>query len=403
MYCDLHGHSIKRNVFLYGCDAKYRTRTPRRASGNALMDAHHPKLQLLFPYLLHKKCDAFSLTDCSFKIQKSKAATSRVVNYREYGIDLSYTMEASFMGSSSNEVHFRSQDLEQIGRDWCSALLDLSVHLPDAPTVNRLIREAEALIEPKGGVESDYTSSEDETVTNPHLDVTKPSDPALRPTTEGVKYRALREPEDINKFADFLRASGKQGGKRRSGGTTRKKHVSSKLSMAEIMRGGLSKLHAQQQQQHQQESGAEAQMSDTVNVNNGGGLAGRGGGGWVGGSRFPPRYGIKSVGQSKLIMHTRSGPDSPARARTPAIKCDSRAGEQVVGVCERNSSSADERDGGCGGGGGGRWAVDSEAHSRDTSLGWMIQRIQRTEAAAATAAAGQEVREACIPACLRGR
>lgn len=133
MYCDLHGHSIKRNVFLYGClnqPLKSTTgpnqppnqplcrarpdiasdvtapllsplkpspgRPPARAtpeggaqeeSGGAgcfqgACEVSHPKLALVFPYLLQQRNAAFSLPDCRFVVRKAKESTSRVVAFK---------------------------------------------------------------------------------------------------------------------------------------------------------------------------------------------------------------------------------------------------------------------------------------------------------------------------------
>lgn len=67
MYCDLHGHSRKKNMFCYGNCEKQDTRYREK----------------VFPYLLEKTADTFNFNDCSFAIQKSKESTARVVGWRE--------------------------------------------------------------------------------------------------------------------------------------------------------------------------------------------------------------------------------------------------------------------------------------------------------------------------------
>ena len=67
-----------------------------------------------------KNSDFFSFDSCSFKIQKSKANTARVVVY-ELGISNSYTLEASFCGPESGprkNTQFSTLDLEQMGAEW---------------------------------------------------------------------------------------------------------------------------------------------------------------------------------------------------------------------------------------------------------------------------------------------
>ena len=133
MYCDLHGHSIKRNVFLYGClnqplksttgpnqtPSQPPSRAPQDTASDVTAPLHsplkpspgppptrttpeggareeggggecvqgkcevsHPKLALVFPYLLQQRNAAFSLPDCKFVVRKAKESTSRVVAFK---------------------------------------------------------------------------------------------------------------------------------------------------------------------------------------------------------------------------------------------------------------------------------------------------------------------------------
>ncbi len=53
LFCDIHGHSRKINMFMYGCSSK--------ASGMRLKER-------IFPYLLHNDSLMFSYDDCNFKV-----------------------------------------------------------------------------------------------------------------------------------------------------------------------------------------------------------------------------------------------------------------------------------------------------------------------------------------------
>ncbi|XP_042715691.2 cytosolic carboxypeptidase 3 isoform X13 [Chrysemys picta bellii] len=114
LYCDLHGHSRKENVFMYGCDGGEQAEVP----------CLH---QRIFPLMMSKNCpDKFSFPDCNFKVQKSKEGTGRVVMWK-MGIHNSYTLEATFCGSKLGNrggTHFNTEDLESIGYHFCDALLD---------------------------------------------------------------------------------------------------------------------------------------------------------------------------------------------------------------------------------------------------------------------------------------
>ncbi|XP_030845619.1 uncharacterized protein LOC582973 isoform X1 [Strongylocentrotus purpuratus] len=113
VYCDLHGHSRKQNVFIYGCDNK-----------------KNPQLRLrerIFPIILYNNAgEKFNYNNCKFKVQKSKEGTGRVVVW-QMGIMNSYTMEASFCGSTSGDkrlTHFSTADFEAMGYHFCDSLLD---------------------------------------------------------------------------------------------------------------------------------------------------------------------------------------------------------------------------------------------------------------------------------------
>lgn len=98
MYCDMHAHSRKHNIFLYGCENK---RQPEKKLS-----------EQVFPLMLHKNvADKFSFENCKFKIQKNKEGTGRIVVWM-LGVTNSYTMEASFGGTTlgnRNGTHFSTQ------------------------------------------------------------------------------------------------------------------------------------------------------------------------------------------------------------------------------------------------------------------------------------------------------
>ena len=84
LVCDLHGHSRKSNVFMYGC--------LRNDDRNACK---------MFPFILEKLSNCFSFEDSRFGVQKSKASTARVALFKELGsVDNVFTLESSFSGCS---------------------------------------------------------------------------------------------------------------------------------------------------------------------------------------------------------------------------------------------------------------------------------------------------------------
>lgn len=114
MVCDLHGHSIKRKVFMYGC---------RRGKGEAGAAKANAFIKMI-PLLMSRRVDVFAMRSCHFRVRKDKEGTSRVVFFRELGIDRSYTLEASFYGPLSDGCsHMEEKDYERIGKELCCQLL----------------------------------------------------------------------------------------------------------------------------------------------------------------------------------------------------------------------------------------------------------------------------------------
>ncbi|KAM9815650.1 cytosolic carboxypeptidase 2 isoform 1-T2 [Syngnathus typhle] len=133
LYCDFHGHNRKNNVFMYGCNNR---------------DDDYPKLrERVFPLMLSKNVkDQFAFNSCKFQVQKTKEGTGRVAMWR-LGIKNSYTMEATFGGSTLGErkgTHFTTQDLKSLGYYVLDTLLDFCD--PDPTKVTYCTKELTALL-----------------------------------------------------------------------------------------------------------------------------------------------------------------------------------------------------------------------------------------------------------------
>jgi len=129
LFCDLHGHSRKRNIFAYGCES---LRGPTRLR------------ERLFPRLL-ADCHHFSLGGCSFKVLKSKETTGRVVVWRQFATPHSFTLEASFCGADFGPgagAHFNIGHLKEMGAAFVPALLEFTD--PAQTRVNAILAELEA-------------------------------------------------------------------------------------------------------------------------------------------------------------------------------------------------------------------------------------------------------------------
>ncbi|XP_074980360.1 cytosolic carboxypeptidase 3 isoform X2 [Caretta caretta] len=159
LYCDLHGHSRKENVFMYGCDGGEQVEVP----------CLH---QRIFPLMMSKNCpDKFSFPDCNFKVQKSKEGTGRVVMWK-MGIRNSYTLEATFCGSKLGNrggTHFHTEDLESIGYHFCDALLDYCD--PDKSKYYLCLKELEEMVKQEVKTNSENLNCDsDASVTDAMLD-----------------------------------------------------------------------------------------------------------------------------------------------------------------------------------------------------------------------------------------
>ncbi|XP_075711946.1 cytosolic carboxypeptidase 3 isoform X2 [Rhinoderma darwinii] len=136
LYCDLHGHSRKQNIFMYGC------------KGRGAQNGRNSRLcERIFPFMLGKiSPDKFSFSGCKFKVQRNKEGTGRVVMWK-MGIRNSYTLEATFCGSSLGKrrgTHFCTKDLESLGYHFCDALLEYCD--PDQTKYYTCLRELEEMV-----------------------------------------------------------------------------------------------------------------------------------------------------------------------------------------------------------------------------------------------------------------
>ena len=128
LFADLHGHSKKRSVFLYGnCSAA---------------TSHAERLgERILPYLMQLASQgSFAYDNCKYKVEPGKSGSARVVVALELKVALSYTIEASYAGPAAGphpDTHFSTRQLCAQGE-----LLGLSLlQLCDARTLRRTFDE----------------------------------------------------------------------------------------------------------------------------------------------------------------------------------------------------------------------------------------------------------------------
>lgn len=83
-FIDMHGHSRKKNVFIYG----------------PYYPLHHDRYfkMRIIPKLLSEETNKFRFFSCKFRIERSKEKAARIVLWREFDIMNCFTFEASFHG-----------------------------------------------------------------------------------------------------------------------------------------------------------------------------------------------------------------------------------------------------------------------------------------------------------------
>ncbi|XP_044516073.1 cytosolic carboxypeptidase 4 [Gracilinanus agilis] len=126
VFCDFHGHSQKKNVFLYGCSIK-ETLWQAGCTVDTSIVTEDVGYRTL-PKILDKVAPAFAISSCSFLVEKSRASTARVVVWREIGVLKSYTMESSYCGCNQGPykgLQLGTRELEEMGATFCLGLLIL--------------------------------------------------------------------------------------------------------------------------------------------------------------------------------------------------------------------------------------------------------------------------------------
>uniref|UniRef100_T1JFQ4 tubulin-glutamate carboxypeptidase n=1 Tax=Strigamia maritima TaxID=126957 RepID=T1JFQ4_STRMM len=119
VYCDFHGHSRKKNIFLYGCcKSQSWSETDRAKSFDSVPE--------LLPRILHHMAPAFSVENCVYNVEKIREATARVTVWRQMQVGASYTMESSYCGCDQGlyqGMHLGIKQQEEMGQRFCHALI----------------------------------------------------------------------------------------------------------------------------------------------------------------------------------------------------------------------------------------------------------------------------------------
>ena len=112
-FIDLHGHSWKKNAFIYG-------------PYYALHNDRYLKMRIL-PKLLSENTEMFWYFACKFRNEKSKRKAAWLILWKEFNLMNSFTLEASFNGfinerRQTNE--FNTQNFLDLGKILSKSIYD---------------------------------------------------------------------------------------------------------------------------------------------------------------------------------------------------------------------------------------------------------------------------------------
>ncbi|KAL3092895.1 hypothetical protein niasHT_020278 [Heterodera trifolii] len=126
-FVDLHGHSRKSNVFMYGNNLEESWRQSDRDAAVDTSAVFRQSFALL-PQILDEISDSFALKDCAFSITKAKEFSARVTTCRQFGIEHAYTMESTYCGFDQGSKigrQIKMDDMKLVGADLVKAMVKL--------------------------------------------------------------------------------------------------------------------------------------------------------------------------------------------------------------------------------------------------------------------------------------
>ncbi|VDL81927.1 unnamed protein product [Nippostrongylus brasiliensis] len=118
VFVDLHGHSRRPNVFMFGNNPEESWRADDKMLPNNYEFMTLPESSPAFAYNL-----------CQFGITRGKESSARVTVWRQFGVTKSYTMESTFSGFETGALkgfQVGTKDLKDVGRQLLLAILEVS-------------------------------------------------------------------------------------------------------------------------------------------------------------------------------------------------------------------------------------------------------------------------------------
>ncbi|XP_015755309.1 PREDICTED: cytosolic carboxypeptidase 2-like [Acropora digitifera] len=173
LYCDLHGHSRKQNVFIYGCENRF--------------DPLKRLRERVFPVMISKNAPT-QATFCGSSLGKRAGNHFNTADFESMGYHLCDTLldycdpdnlKATFCGSSLGKRagnHFNTADFESMGYHLCDTLLDYCD--PDNLKYVSILRELELTMKAEilAGMRRKGTAAANLSEADIDLDTNYPSD-----------------------------------------------------------------------------------------------------------------------------------------------------------------------------------------------------------------------------------
>lgn len=130
MFFDLHGHSHKKGMFIYSTPPSFL----KDWELNEEMMLEWAKSSL-FSNILQNFCKYLNIENCKSVLGKGKDESARVVMCKDFEIQFSYTIEASFSGYIDNKNgefnRFKMEDYRILAKDLMIAVLEFNTILSE--------------------------------------------------------------------------------------------------------------------------------------------------------------------------------------------------------------------------------------------------------------------------------
>ncbi|XP_063053479.1 cytosolic carboxypeptidase 4 isoform X2 [Engraulis encrasicolus] len=226
VFCDYHGHSRKKNVFLYGCSVK-ETLWQSGSSVDTATLKEDPGYRTI-PKTLDRIAPAFSFNSCNYLVEKSRASTARVVVWREIGVLRAYTMESTYNGCDQGiyqGMQMGTWELEEMGSKFCQSLLTLrkSAMLYDSKVISHTSLLDDSPLDHKS--HTCFVDDEPPCVEEIEYHSPKTSDPPGHDLDAEVSAN-MYSTDDEDKDKDKEKDKGKDGDKQQSPHCRRTSHSS---------------------------------------------------------------------------------------------------------------------------------------------------------------------------------